>query len=131
MIRDISSAWQGIRTDLQRFTRAAADVSRATLSEPAGAATPAVPYTPPPSSLPADALDLEEALVRMHQAQRAFSAQLHAEKSANAVASEAAKLAQPSKPVPMTHETAGPVSAAPAQPQSPADSPAHAAQPGN
>lgn len=84
----LSSSLQGIRISMQQVARSAESIARAGLesTHPAPDATATNPR--PAVGPPVPALELEEALVQMRIAQRAYTAQLRVAQTADAMSEE-------------------------------------------
>ena len=84
----LSSSLQGIRTSMLQVARSAESISRAGLGSPEPAPNPSIADTRPTVGPPVPALELEEALVQMRIAQRAYTAQLRVVQTADAMSEE-------------------------------------------
>lgn len=93
----VSSALQGIRAQLQMVTRSAEGIARSGLGEPNTAQVEPHSAQRPPHGPPVPALELEEALVQMRIAQRAYTAQLRVLQTADEMSEAAIQLPERSE----------------------------------
>ena len=84
----LSSSLQGIRTSMMQVARSAESISRAGLGSSEPTPTPSAADARPTVGPPVPALELEEALVQMRIAQRAYTAQLRVVQTADAMSEE-------------------------------------------